>query len=702
MALLVYKFSNYENTAEREQYRSLCKKLKSYYGKSDEICIFIANYNIYDCELDGIIIKQDAIIAVEFKNYKGEVIAVDNGEWKLSGGTIIKGGSRKTVYQQANLNHVAIKRGFKDGNIVEPKQVKNVSALVVFHQPIKLVNNLSPKTQSWLHVCDESDFLAKVQDITSKSTDLSLEQMLTIIERLNLTQDYLDKTYSNKDFFENIPSQEHAVEEIKENKVAKNIAPPEVKSLSDSSKAEEQIKEITDKAEQHSDEIGEIESLSRYIDQILSTILKDRNYKKSIFKSELAQSLFDEQNIKLTTEFVVIVQGDNIKDSCKRLSRFMNREVRALQNDFIYWEIGTGRDTDDSIIEDKVDDNIKSSSTRANHTPNFKKSTTTLPHWLDCFLFNNLNAKYSPFDQRFEYNMDLNSDEVKIYLGTYFPRSYAEMFCIVDNLMQNETIRNQYESKNTISILDFGCGTGGEIIGLMTAMAKYNIKSFDVVAYDGNSLSLKTLQQIVSQFESKQNANVKIQSINKPINTIIELDTSLNLERAFDFVLCDKMICELISRKIITNNAYSIVASKLLQLINKDGLLILLDVTTKDSISGNFYPQLMNKQLNLFIAENSTYSTLLPIACECRNDCSVLCFMQQQFAISHSRKPKDLSKVCYRVLTTSSFKEQILSEVPTNANHIIHPERFLQGEQNSTCSKLVGDTYIDSFNINFK
>ena len=72
-----------------------------------------------------------------------------------------------------------------------------------------------------------------------------------------------------------------------------------------------------------------------------------------------------------------------------------------------------------------------------------------------------------------------------------------------------------------ITIFDFGCGTGGELIGLMTAMAKYNIKYFDVVAYDGNAESMKTFQRIVSQFESKQNANVKIQSINKPINTIV-------------------------------------------------------------------------------------------------------------------------------------------------------------------------------------
>lgn len=111
MALLVYKFSDYEHTAEREQYRALCKQQKAYYENRDDICIFIANYNIYDCELDGMIIKQDAIMAVEFKNFGGTITAVENGHWKTSDGTIVKGGSRKSVYQQAKFNHIVIRDG---------------------------------------------------------------------------------------------------------------------------------------------------------------------------------------------------------------------------------------------------------------------------------------------------------------------------------------------------------------------------------------------------------------------------------------------------------------------------------------------------------------------------------------------------------------------------------------------------------------
>ena len=82
MGLLVYKVSDFSHTAEREQYRAICQKLKARFSGKPELCIFVANWNIYDSELDGLLIKQDAIIAIEFKDYGGKIIAVENGDWK--------------------------------------------------------------------------------------------------------------------------------------------------------------------------------------------------------------------------------------------------------------------------------------------------------------------------------------------------------------------------------------------------------------------------------------------------------------------------------------------------------------------------------------------------------------------------------------------------------------------------------------------
>ena len=61
---IAFRCSNYDNTAEREQFRYLCNILKEKYRNSDKLCLLIANYNIYDSEFDSIMIKNDAIIAV--------------------------------------------------------------------------------------------------------------------------------------------------------------------------------------------------------------------------------------------------------------------------------------------------------------------------------------------------------------------------------------------------------------------------------------------------------------------------------------------------------------------------------------------------------------------------------------------------------------------------------------------------------------
>ena len=140
MSLLVYKVADYSFTAEREQYRTICELLKKQYASKEEVCLFVANYNIYDSEIDGILFKNDAVISVEFKNYGGEVTAVENGCWTLADGTIIKGGSRKNPYQQAKVNHINLKQGLSDGMILSERVLRNVPALIVFNQPIKCNN----------------------------------------------------------------------------------------------------------------------------------------------------------------------------------------------------------------------------------------------------------------------------------------------------------------------------------------------------------------------------------------------------------------------------------------------------------------------------------------------------------------------------------------------------------------------------------
>ena len=99
--LLTFRVGNFDTTAEREQFRFLCELLKAHYEDSNEFCVFAGNYNI-GCELDALFIKKDAIISIEFKNYGGNVVANENGEWTYndrsdqgSGGCITCGSGKE-------------------------------------------------------------------------------------------------------------------------------------------------------------------------------------------------------------------------------------------------------------------------------------------------------------------------------------------------------------------------------------------------------------------------------------------------------------------------------------------------------------------------------------------------------------------------------------------------------------------------------
>jgi molecular chaperone DnaK (HSP70) len=174
--------------------------LKEQYSSKDELCVFVANWNVYDSELDGLLIKNDAIIAIEFKNFGGHIIATENGDWKTGDGVIIKGGVRKSPYKQAQINRSNLLSGLRDSGFISPKNLKHISSIIVFNQPITVdLSGISRKTRSWLHICDNEHFIDKVEDITSPITYFSNEELLALTSNLNfsLNGEALDERYSD-------------------------------------------------------------------------------------------------------------------------------------------------------------------------------------------------------------------------------------------------------------------------------------------------------------------------------------------------------------------------------------------------------------------------------------------------------------------------------------------------------------------------
>ena len=445
-------------------------------------------------------------------------------------------------------------------------------------------------------------------------------------------------------------------------------------------------------------------SLALFVRQVMSACLKGYEYKVRVISADEQEAIKLNESINALKPYqlYVLIEAKNVLEQVAKVEKFTNKRVFVVNQNLICLAEGENIGAVNSEgTSNQISKHLDID--ESNKRVAFRKSKTVLPLWLDKYLFEELGAQYAPEHTRYEYNLDLDENELKVYLGTYFPRSYAEIFCIFDNIFQNKYIYQAYKNKKDINIFDFCCGTGGELIGLLSALDKYfhDGKNINVIVCDGNEKALDYLHKIIDKAASLSRHKYRFVSIHKEIKNFDDVDKLDFPSCSFDIELCDKVCCEFISHGV-NKKSYEYLASFLSKKLSKDGLLVMLDVTTKCEGTMMFYPQMMNLQINKFVRESSEIETLLPLSCATYKDCRIPCFTQQTFRVTHMQKKDDESRVSYRMLCHKGFKEYLMSNNFTKSKtHIINPIRYQQNVEGAYCNNSKGNKdFIDSFNIN--
>ncbi len=306
--------------------------------------------------------------------------------------------------------------------------------------------------------------------------------------------------------------------------------------------------------------------------------------------------------------------------------------------------------------------------------------STLLPKYLDDYIFKNLGGIYQTKN---DVDCNLHNDDYKnrIYLGTYFPRSYAESFVIFHTLFDNDVIRNSFDNKEVINILDFGSGSGGNIIGLLDAVKSSltGNKIFNLFTVEGNASAIEYQKNILAKYTMHNNININYFPLNCVISTagtfpgqIHDLLQSLPVS-SFDFITTFKCLTEFYNADYSNScGLFSAFVSNLGNYLAPEGLMAIVDVTTTDKQRTRpFTSFILAGEVNEYLRNNNTDMTyILPRSCSVYfNNClHRKCFRQQVIEVSHSKASLDTSKICHAVFGKKSFADRILI-----AKNIVNP-----------------------------
>lgn len=188
MTFKAFRGSAFNHSHENKAFNDLHDLLQQYWSEQGEPLYLFGNFFVGGKELDALIIKRNAIIVIDFKNYGGKVKFSENNRWTCDG-VPVKGGNSINPYQQLRTNKFALLEYINSDRISlksEPN-LGHIAALTLFQQSIQFDELQVPaKIRSWFHVADMLHAARTIDEIASASIDLPNADIETLISTFDV------------------------------------------------------------------------------------------------------------------------------------------------------------------------------------------------------------------------------------------------------------------------------------------------------------------------------------------------------------------------------------------------------------------------------------------------------------------------------------------------------------------------------------
>ena len=276
-----------------------------------------------------------------------------------------------------------------------------------------------------------------------------------------------------------------------------------------------------------------------------------------------------------------------------------------------------------------------------------------LPSMFDDFISSKEGTSYCPDAKRVEHNDNATEKDALWYLGNYFPRSFAETFCIFDFALPY-ALEKIIGGRDELSICDVGVGSGGATLGLIWALRKYlsgkGIKRIRLYGFDINEHALNLFSGMLPLMKRDWPIDFDV-TLRKTKFTAVKIIPADVIDRKVDFVITSKCLQEVASRiSVSIEQIYNRFIEDARSVVSSKGLVAIMEIARP------FRSSSLNKALSGIGPE---LATLIP------NGEGMPIVGEERFELNSSRIGRIVGEnLLFSVVGDKSFKEAFPEWVP--------------------------------------
>ena len=179
---------------EQKQFERIKQEMFAQLSDDKEKYYVVIDHIIGNQQYDIIVLKRDAIISIELKGYKGEIIGTENGTWYGDQGdeNLVEIKQKKNPYEQARTQRYRlldflneklpnVSARFKDTRIY------NATAVLCFENGSTYdMSQINEKKNPWFHVTDEGNLVDLIRTVSSREFVLKNVELNAMLSEMNL------------------------------------------------------------------------------------------------------------------------------------------------------------------------------------------------------------------------------------------------------------------------------------------------------------------------------------------------------------------------------------------------------------------------------------------------------------------------------------------------------------------------------------